>query len=57
VETAGQLAINGLNHAKRLFDLTEGLLARGYTEAEVKLILGENAVRVLGQIWPSRNQS
>ena len=48
----GRITIKGLDHAKRMFDLTEGLIKRGYSDADIKLMLGGNAVRVLGQIWP-----
>ncbi|MBL8217812.1 MAG: membrane dipeptidase [Bryobacterales bacterium] len=43
--------IEGLNHPKRMFDLTEALLRRGYSAAEVRGILGENFLRVLQVIW------
>lgn len=43
--------IEGLNHPKRMFDLTEALLRRGYSAAEVRGILGENFLRVLRVIW------
>ena len=36
-----------------MFDLADGLIARGYSDAEIKLILGGNAIRVLGKIWPA----
>ncbi len=49
----GAITIRGLNHAKRVFDLTEGLIRRGYTDAQIVQILGGNAVRVLGTIWPA----
>jgi membrane dipeptidase len=45
-------AVTGMRHPKRMFDLTEGLIKRGYSDANIKLILGGNAMRVLGNIWP-----
>ena len=51
VETPEHVGANGLDHPKRIFDLTEGLIARGYSNTEIKMILGGNAVRVLGKIW------
>jgi membrane dipeptidase len=49
----GAINIRGLNHSKRVFDLTEGLIRRGYTDAQIAQVLGGNAVRVLGTIWPA----
>jgi membrane dipeptidase len=49
----GRINIKGLDHPKRVFDFTEGLIRRGYKDGDVRLILGENAVRALGQIWPT----
>jgi membrane dipeptidase len=46
-----KIDIEGLNHPKRMFDLTEGLLRRKYSDSEVEGILGGNFERVLGQIW------
>jgi membrane dipeptidase len=51
-DTDGAITVKGLNHPKRMFDLTEGLLRRGYTNDDIKAILGGNAVRVLSEIWP-----
>ena len=50
-DAQGRLTIKGLDHPKRMFDLTEGLIRRGYSDVDIKLILGGNAVRVLGEIW------
>jgi membrane dipeptidase len=50
----GQVAVDGLAHPKRLFDLTDGLIRRGYNDRDIRLILGGNAVRVLGAIWSTK---
>ncbi len=50
--TDGRIAVDGLGHPKRMFDLTDGLIRRGYSDADIRLILGGNAVRVLSGIWP-----
>jgi membrane dipeptidase len=44
-------AISGLNLARRVYDVTEGLFARGYTERHLEQILGANFTRVLDQAW------
>jgi membrane dipeptidase len=46
-----KIDIEGLNHPKRMFDLTDGLLRRKYSDSEIEGILGGNFERVLGQIW------
>ena len=46
-----KIDIEGLNHPKRMFDLTEGLLRRKYSDSEIEGILGGNFERVLSQIW------
>jgi membrane dipeptidase len=51
VEKPEMVATSGLDHPKRMFDLTEGLIGRGYSDADIKLILGGNAIRVLTKIW------
>ena len=51
VEKAEHVATSGLEHPKRMFDLADGLISRGYSDADLKLILGGNAVRVLSKIW------
>jgi membrane dipeptidase len=43
--------IEGLNHPRRMFDLTEGLIRRGYTDDEIRGILGGNFRRVLAKSW------
>jgi membrane dipeptidase len=43
--------IEGLDHPRRMFNLTEGLIRRGYSDAEIHGILGGNFRRVLPNIW------
>lgn len=46
-----QYDIAGLNKTRRVFDLTEGLIRRGYTDDHIRLILGGNFQRALHEIW------
>jgi membrane dipeptidase len=46
-----KLDVEGLNHPQRMFDLTEGLIRRKYSDQQIEGILGGNFKRVLSQIW------
>lgn len=46
-------AIPGLDAASRVFQIADGLLARGFARRDVELVLGGNFVRALADIWPS----
>jgi membrane dipeptidase len=46
-----KIDIEGLNHPKRMFDLTEGLIRRKYSDSDIELILGGNFKRALTAIW------
>lgn len=46
-----KIDIEGVDHPKRMFDLTEGLIRRGYTDESIRGILGGNFARVLKEIW------
>jgi len=46
-----KIDIEGIDHPKRMFDVTEGLIRRGYKDADIILILGGNWVRVLADAW------
>jgi membrane dipeptidase len=50
-DTAGRLTIRGLDHPRRIYDLTEGLIRRKYSDANIGAILGGNWSRALAQIW------
>ncbi|WP_438862442.1 dipeptidase [Neptunicella sp.] len=47
----GKIDTDGYDHPRRIFDLTAGLLKRGYSDEDIRLILGGNFKRVLGEIW------
>jgi len=46
-----KIDIEGLDHPKRMFDLTEGLIRRKYSDTDIEGILGGNFERVLTQVW------
>lgn len=46
-----KIDIEGIDHPKRVFDLTEGLVRRGYSDDAIEGILGGNFKRVLSEIW------
>jgi membrane dipeptidase len=43
--------VAGLEGSDRVYELTTALARRGYTDEHIRLVLGENWRRVLGQIW------
>ena len=44
-------AVEDLDHPLRFYTLTEALIRRGYTNEQVKLVIGGNFQRVLSQVW------
>lgn len=46
-----KIDIEGLNHPRRMFDLTEGLIRRKYSDKDIEGVLGGNFKRALAQIW------
>lgn len=46
-----KIDIDEIAHPKRMFDVTDGLIRRGYTDEHIRGILGGNFQRVLGEIW------
>jgi membrane dipeptidase len=46
-----KIDVEGIDHPKRMFDLTEGLIRRKYSDKDIEGILGGNFKRVLAQIW------
>lgn len=46
-----KIDIEGVDHPQRMYDLTEGLIRRGYGDGDIAAILGGNFIRALGEIW------
>jgi membrane dipeptidase len=46
-----KIDIDEVAHPKRMYDLTDGLIRRKYTDDQILGILGGNFKRVLSQIW------
>ena len=43
--------VAGLEGPARMYELTAALIRRGYTDEHVRLVIGGNWARVLGEIW------
>jgi membrane dipeptidase len=49
--------LDGMQYARKVFELTEGLVRRKYSKADIQLILGGNFQRVLAEIWTTESSS
>ena len=45
--------LDGVQYARKIFELTEGLIRRKYSKSDIQLILGGNFQRALAAIWES----
>ena len=43
--------LDGVDSPRRVFDLTEGLIRRGYSDPDIEGVLGGNFRRALTAIW------
>ena len=48
-----KIDIEGFDHPRKVFDLTEALIRRKYSDSNIEKILGGNFKRLLLQIWGS----
>ncbi|MBQ1542620.1 MAG: membrane dipeptidase [Caulobacteraceae bacterium] len=46
-----KLDTDGYDHPRRIYDLTEAMIRRGYSDANIQAVLGGNFRRLLGQVW------
>jgi membrane dipeptidase len=49
--------LDGIQYARKVFELTEGLIRRKYSKDAIRLILGGNFQRVLDDIWTTESPS
>ena len=47
----GRIDTDGFDHPKKVYDLTDALLRRHYSDTDIQLILGGNFRRLLAQTW------
>jgi membrane dipeptidase len=47
---------DGFNHPKKIYDLTDALIRRGYGDANIQAVLGGNFRRLLGESWTPQPQ-
>jgi membrane dipeptidase len=43
--------LDGMDYERKIYDLTEGLVRRNYSDSDIQLILGGNFQRALTDIW------
>ena len=46
-----KLDTDGFDHPRKIFDLTEALIRRGYGDSNIEAVLGGNFRRLLGTVW------
>jgi membrane dipeptidase len=49
-----RIGIDGLDHPKRVYDIAEGLIRRGYSDADIRGVLGLNFKRMLEDTWSQK---
>lgn len=51
VQLPRRFDLDGMDYAKKIYDLTEGLVGRNYSSSDIGLILGGNFERALAGAW------
>ena len=46
-----KIDIDEMGHPRKMYDLTEALIRRGYSDDNIRAILGGNFKRMLGEVW------
>ena len=50
-ESPDKVSIQGLNQPSHIINIAMGLVSRGYTDDEIRGILGENILRLFERVW------
>jgi membrane dipeptidase len=51
IRSTRKFDLDGIDYAKKIYDLTEGLVRRNYSSDDIELILGGNFERALSEVW------
>ena len=51
----GKLDTDGYDHPRKIYDLTEALIRRGYSDSNIQAVLGANFRRLLGTVWAAHD--
>jgi membrane dipeptidase len=51
VHSPRKLDLDGIDYARKIYNLTETLIRRNYSNQNIELILGGNFKRALSEIW------
>jgi membrane dipeptidase len=46
-----KIDVDGFDHPRKMYDLTEELIRRGYSDANIRAVLGANFMRLLSATW------
>jgi membrane dipeptidase len=46
-----KIDVDGFDHPRKMFDLAEELIRRGYSDANISAVLGGNFRRLLAATW------
>jgi len=52
-----KLDTDGFNHPRKIYDLTDALVRRGYSEGNIQAVLGGNFRRLLGESWSQHHDA
>jgi len=57
VPSTRRFDLDGIDYARKIYDLTEGLVSRNYSDRNIELILGGNFERALSDTWTVQTET